>query len=210
MCFFVPFMVSSFLLSFPSVCLKFKKSVVSVDSHLEIIPGLSAWIEPSSMKEEMPSDGSKPPSIQYLMKRDIMEFSSGIERLCFIPLACALTNLKRYPPVLVIPILHFHFDNGLPIEGDPPRRFGKALLAVVVHIDQVGVWVLGPLVPGDRLGPHLSIEPVHFFTVHVQDDPLASSHVIPVSLAHNFPCCPVKEYYLFIGWLINKKLLFAH
>ena len=60
-----------------------------------------------------------------------------------------------YPPVLLIPILHFHFYNGIPaIECDPGLRAVKAryVKAKVVDINEIGVWVSGPLVPGDRLG----------------------------------------------------------
>ena len=76
--------------------------------------------------------------------------------ICFLQYSLE-QNLKAYAPVLIIPILHFHLDSGLPIEGDPPFRLGKAELVIVVHIEQVHVRVCGSLVPGDRLGPVLPV-----------------------------------------------------
>ena len=78
------------------------------------------------------------------------------KHICFLQYSLE-QNLKAYAPVLIIPILHFHLDSGLPIEGDPPFRFGKAGLVIVVHIEQVHVRVGGPLVPSDRLGPVLPV-----------------------------------------------------
>ena len=128
------------------------------------------------MKDEMPLDGSKLPSIQYLR---IIAFSVYIKRLCLFLLKNKLVvhciecvclhinicflqysleqNLKAYAPVLIIPILHFHLDSGLPIEGDPPVRLRKSLLAKVVHIEQVHVRVSSSFVPGDCLGPVLPV-----------------------------------------------------
>ena len=128
------------------------------------------------MKDEMPLDGSKLPSIQYLR---IIAFSVYIKRLCLFLLKNKLVvhciecvclyinicflqysleqNLKAYAPVLIIPILHFHLDSGLPMEGDPRFRFGKTQLIIVVHIEQVHVRVGGALVPGDRLRPILPV-----------------------------------------------------